>query len=76
MRRLTDDNRDYFAESPPARLEKFSIHRQGLEIECRLWLPPAFDPTQRYPLVLDIHGGPNSAFYDAFNLPQQVLATA
>ena len=31
---------------------------------------------QRYPLVLDIHGGPNSAFYDAFNLPQQVLATA
>jgi dipeptidyl aminopeptidase/acylaminoacyl peptidase len=76
LRRLTDDNRDYFAESPPARLEKFSIHRQGLEIECRLWSPPASDPTQRYPLVLDIHGGPNSAFYDAFNLPQQVLATA
>jgi dipeptidyl aminopeptidase/acylaminoacyl peptidase len=76
LRRLTDDNCDYFAESPPARLEKFSIHRQGLEIECRLWLPPAFDPTQCYPLVLDIHGGPNSAFYDTFNLPQQVLATA
>ena len=76
LKRLTDDNRDYFAEASPARLEKFSIHRQGLEIECRLWLPPAFDPTQRYPLVLDIHGGPNSAFYDAFNLPQQVLATA
>jgi dipeptidyl aminopeptidase/acylaminoacyl peptidase len=76
LRRLTDDNSDYFAESPPARLEKFSIHRQGMEIECRLWSPPAFDPTQRYPLVLDIHGGPNSAFYDAFNLPQQILATA
>jgi dipeptidyl aminopeptidase/acylaminoacyl peptidase len=76
LKRLTDDNRDYFAESPPARLEKFSIHRHGLEIESRLWLPPDFDPTQSYPLVLDIHGGPNSAFYDAFNLPQQVLATA
>jgi dipeptidyl aminopeptidase/acylaminoacyl peptidase len=76
LKRLTDDNLDYFTESPPARLEKFSIHRQGLEIECRLWLPPAFDPTQRHPLVLDIHGGPNSAFYDAFNLVQQVLATA
>jgi dipeptidyl aminopeptidase/acylaminoacyl peptidase len=76
MKRLTDDNRHYFEESPPARLEKFSIHRQGMEIECRLWLPPTFDPMQRYPLVLDIHGGPNSAFYDAFNLPQQVLATA
>jgi acylaminoacyl-peptidase len=76
LKQLTDDNRDYFAECPPARVEKFSIHRHGMEIECRLWLPPTFDPGQRYPLVLDIHGGPNSAFYDAFNLPQQVLATA
>lgn len=74
--RLTDDNRDYFAEHPPATLEKFTFQRQGLDIECRLWLPPTFDSNQRYPLVLDIHGGPNSAFYDAFNLTQQVLATA
>jgi len=73
---LVDDNRDYLAQHPPARLEKFSIQRQGLAIECRLWLPPDFVPSQRYPLVLDIHGGPNSAFYDAFNLTQQVLATA
>ena len=29
-----------------------------------------------YPLVLDIHGGPNGAFYDAFVPAQQVLATA
>ena len=76
LKQLTDDNLDYFVECPPARLEKFTIHRQGMEIECRLWLPTSFDPTQRYPLVLDIHGGPHSAFYDAFNLPQQVLATA
>jgi dipeptidyl aminopeptidase/acylaminoacyl peptidase len=73
---LTDDNGDYLAQHPPARLEKFTFQRQGLTIECRLWLPPALDPSQRYPLVLDIHGGPNSAFYDAFNLTHQVLATA
>jgi dipeptidyl aminopeptidase/acylaminoacyl peptidase len=76
LKRLTDDNHDYLAEAQPARLEKFSVHRQGMDIECRFWLPSTFDPSQRYPLVLDIHGGPNSAFYDAFNLPQQVLATA
>jgi dipeptidyl aminopeptidase/acylaminoacyl peptidase len=75
-KRLTAYNQAYFAEHPPARLEKFAMERQGWEIECRLWLPPAFDPGQRYPLVLDIHGGPNAAFYDAFNLVQQVLATA
>src|SRR5690606_23320507 len=76
LQRLTDNNRDYLAQHPPARLEKFSVPRQGLDIECRLWLPPEFDPTSQYPLILDIHGGPNSAFYDAFNLTQQVLATA
>jgi dipeptidyl aminopeptidase/acylaminoacyl peptidase len=76
LKPLTDDNRDYFSEHPPARLEKFTFQRQGVAIECRLWLPPAFNPSQRYPLVLDIHGGPNSAFYDAFNLMQQVVTTA
>jgi dipeptidyl aminopeptidase/acylaminoacyl peptidase len=76
LRRMTDDNHDYLAEHPAAILEKFIFQRQGLPIECRLWLPPTFDANQRYPLVLDIHGGPNSAFYDAFNLTQQVLATA
>ena len=76
MRCLTEDNRAYLAQHPPARLEKFTVQRQGLDIECRLWFPPGFIPSQRYPLVLDIHGGPNSAFYDAFNLTQQVLATA
>ncbi|HEX9872290.1 MAG TPA: S9 family peptidase, partial [Candidatus Tectomicrobia bacterium] len=76
MQCLTEDNGDYLAQHPPARLEKFTIQRQGLDIECRLWLPPGFVSSQRYPLVLDIHGGPNSAFYDTFNLTQQVLATA
>jgi dipeptidyl aminopeptidase/acylaminoacyl peptidase len=76
MQCLTDDNRHYLAQRPPARLEKFTCQRQGVDIDCRLWLPPEFAPNQRYPLVLDIHGGPNSAFYDAFNLTQQVLATA
>ena len=76
VKQLTHHNKEYLAENPPARLEKFSIHRAGLEIECRLWFPPEFDPTRRYPLVLDVHGGPNGAFYDSFVHVQQVLATS
>ena len=49
LKQLTDDNRDYFVECPPARLEKFSIYREGMEIECRLWLPPTFDPINAIP---------------------------
>ncbi len=74
-KQLTDHNADYLREHPPARMEKFSINRNGMEIECRLFLPPEFDPSQRYPLVLDIHGGPNGAFYDSFVAWQQVMAT-
>ena len=72
---LTDYNGDYLAVHPPARQEKFNIHRNRAEIECRLYFPPDFDPSLRYPLALDIHGGPNGAFYDSFVPLQQLLAT-
>ena len=75
-KRLTDHNGTYMKEHPAARLEKFSIERLGFEIECRLWFPPGFDAALTYPVVLDIHGGPNGAFYDSFVSAQQVLATA
>lgn len=82
VRQMTDENAGYFAEHPAAAMEKFVVQRPGhkagstWEIECRLLLPPGFDAARRYPLVLDIHGGPHGVFYDAFNATQQVLATA
>ena len=75
-KQLTHYNEEYLSQNPPARFEKFSIQRGGLEIECRLFLPLDFDPTRRYPLVMDVHGGPNRAFYDSFVPLQQVLATS
>ncbi len=75
-RQLTSSSEPYLVEHPPALMEKFWVEREGWEIECRLWLPPGFDESQQYPLVLDIHGGPNGAFYDSFAPAQQVLAGA
>ncbi len=75
VRTLTNYNQDYLAEHPPARLEKFSIERAGMEIECRLYFPPDFEPTARYPMILEIHGGPNGAFYDSYVPLQQLLAS-
>ena len=76
LTQLTDENRDYFTEHPPARFEKFSVERGGVKIESRILLPPDFDGAERYPLVLDIHGGPHGVFSDSFSPQQQVLATA
>ena len=76
VKQLTDLNRKYFERRPPAKLEKFTHSRNGFEIESRVLLPPDFDPASRYPLVLDIHGGPHGVFSDSFSPQQQVLATA
>ena len=73
---LTAYNGEYFDEHPTAKLEKYIITRGGMDIECRLLFPPEFDTSRKHPLVVDIHGGPHGAFYDAFNATQQVLATS
>ena len=75
-RRLTAHNDAWLAEHPAADLEKFRVNRNGWGIECRLYHPLEFDAAQQYPLVLDIHGGPNGAFYDAFVPWHQALAGA
>ena len=71
---LADPNAGYLARGPLPSLEKFTVRREGFDVEARLWFPPAFDASRIYPLVLDIHGGPNGAFYDAFVPWQQALA--
>ena len=76
LTKLTGANDEYLAEHPPGEMTKFTFEREGMDIESRLFLPPGFDDTQSYPLVLDIHGGPHGVFYDAFNPIQQVLASA
>jgi len=74
--RLAHFNDDYFKEHPPARMEKFNQDRANMEIQSRLFFPPDFDENKKYPLVLEVHGGPHGAFYDSFIPWHQVLATA
>jgi dipeptidyl aminopeptidase/acylaminoacyl peptidase len=39
----------------------------GLQIHGWIVKPPDFDPTQKYPLILRIHGGPHSMFSFGFD---------
>ena len=75
-RRLTAHNDAWLADHPPIPMEKFSVETAEYDVECRLYHPPDFDPALKYPLVLEIHGGPNGAFYDSFVPWHQVLAGA
>lgn len=62
-------------EHPPARWERFEVTRGEFAIEAFLLLPPAFDSSKHYPLILDIHGGPNHSYGYWFMAHQQCLAT-
>ncbi len=74
-RAITSYAGPYFESHPPARMEKFTIRRGGFEIESRVLFPPDFTDTKTYPLVVDIHGGPNGRFSDNFDPVHQILAT-
>ena len=76
QRRLTCSNDEYLAGHPPGAMRKFTIGRGGMEIESRLVVPPDFDESRRYPLVVDVHGGPHGRFQDGFDSTHHVLATA
>ncbi len=75
QRAVTKYSAEYIESHPPARMEKFTIRRGDFEIESRVLLPPDLNDARKYPMVLDIHGGPNGRFSDNFDPVHQVLAT-
>jgi dipeptidyl aminopeptidase/acylaminoacyl peptidase len=74
-RSITRSNATVLAEAPPAAWERLDVQRDGLTIEAWLLKPADFDPARRYPLILDVHGGPNGFYGYGFNAVQQCLAT-
>ena len=76
LTQLTSYNEEFFSNHPMGTMDKFNIFRGGLEIESRLILPPDFKSSNKYPMILDIHGGPHSKFADSFSAAQQILSTS
>ncbi len=72
---VTDYNGPILADAQPASAERFEVRRGGYTIEAWLLKPPGFDPAKRYPVILDVHGGPNGYYGHIFNAGQQCLAT-
>lgn len=72
---ITDNNTALLHDQPPAAWEKLTAQRGDLAIDAWLLLPPDLDPTRRYPVILDVHGGPHSYHGHTFNAIQQCLAS-
>jgi dipeptidyl aminopeptidase/acylaminoacyl peptidase len=43
----------------------------GLRIQGWIVKPPDFNPSRKYPLMLEIHGGPHSMYNNGFNFARQ-----
>ena len=48
----------------------------GQEIQGWYITPPDFDPAKKYPLILEIHGGPHLAYGPYFSAELQIMAAA
>lgn len=75
---ITNLNTDLKARTTIATAEMFwteSSH-DGRPIQSWILYPPNFDPGRRYPLLLEIHGGPVSNYGDRFAGEFQLYASA
>lgn len=76
-RTLWAPNRALLAERQLGGIEEFWYESfDGTRIQGWIMKPPEFDPARRYPMVLEIHGGPHTAYGAGFFHEFQLLAGA
>lgn len=69
---LTAVNDDVLAGKQLAQTEEiWYTSKDGLKIQGWVVKPPGFDPSKKYPLILDIHGGPQAMYNVAFSFARQ-----
>jgi dipeptidyl aminopeptidase/acylaminoacyl peptidase len=74
---VTAVNDDVLAGKELAQTEEiWYTSKDGLKIQGWIVKPPGFDATKKYPLILDIHGGPQSMYNVGFNFARQDHAAA
>lgn len=76
-RRLTRLNQSLFAAKTLGQVAPLPVTAfDGLPIDAWLVMPPHFDPAKKYPLILEIHGGPFAAYGLSFSTDDQLYAAA
>jgi dipeptidyl aminopeptidase/acylaminoacyl peptidase len=75
MKKLTSFNDDLFNQltlSEPEEMWYSSF--DGKKIQAWVLKPPSFDRSRKYPLILQIHGGPHAAYGNTFTHEFQWMA--
>jgi len=75
---LTRLNPDWRNRYDPGRVQeiRYPSSFRGQTIQGWIVYPPDFDPARQYPLIVEIHGGPNAAYGPKFSFAFQCWAAA
>ena len=75
---LTALNAGLMSERTMGQVEEFwyTSSKDGRKIQGWIVKPPGFDPSRKYPLILEIHGGPFANYGDRFDEEKQLMAAA
>ncbi len=75
-KQLTQLNEDIFGHKTLGEVKEivYKSSIDGEEIQGWYILPPHFDPSKKYPLILEIHGGPHLAYGPVFTAELQRMA--
>jgi dipeptidyl aminopeptidase/acylaminoacyl peptidase len=73
-----DFNAGWAATRKAARIEEITAasRADGKRVQGWIAFPPDFDARKRYPLILDIHGGPNTDYGPFFSVTHSLYAAA
>jgi len=75
-KRLTDYNKDLFSHKNLGDVEEiwYKSSYDGRNIQAWIVKPPDFDSDLKYPLILEIHGGPVANYGTRFSAEMQLYA--
>lgn len=78
IKRLTRLNDDLFGHKKLGEVEEIWFQSSYDDRKIQGWIckPPDFDPNKKYPLMLEIHGGPFANYGDRFSAEIQLFAAA
>lgn len=78
INRITRVNDDLFSYKKLGDVEEIWYESSFDKRKIQGWIckPPNFDPSKKYPLILEIHGGPFANYGDRFSAEVQLFAAA
>jgi dipeptidyl aminopeptidase/acylaminoacyl peptidase len=78
IKQLTDLNGDVFDHKTVNKPKLIELKSSVDKIALQAWIvtPPNFNPNKKYPLILEIHGGPHTAYGPGYSTEVQLMAAA